>query len=277
MRVGYLQFCPLFGEKEKNLAKVGEMLQPCDGDLLVLPELFSTGYLFASRQELSTLAEPVPDGMTTKGLLEIAAGCSVHIVAGIAERAQEGFYNSAVIVSPDGTFRVYRKAHLFREEKSHFRQGDTPFEVHHVGRTKVGTIICFDWIYPEAIRVLALKGAHIICQPANLILPYCQDAMVTRAIENRVFIITANRTGEESRGGRRLEFTGRSQIVSPKGDVLIRAGQEEETVTAVEIDPEEASDKAATDMNDLFHDRRVDLYGDICRQQRFSVPKKGGA
>lgn len=266
MRIGYIQFCPLFGEKKKNLARMAELVRGTDADLLVLPELFNTGYLFTSREELSALAEPIPAGISSQTLLELSADSKVHLVAGIAERTGDTFYNSALLVSPDGSLRVYRKAHLFREEKSYFRPGDTPFQVHELGRTKVGTIICFDWIYPEAIRVLALKGAHIVCQPANLVLPYCQDAMVTRAIENRVFIVTANRTGEEARGGRKFKFTGRSQIVTPKGEVLLRADGDEEGVGMVAIDPADASDKAATDLNDLFKDRRVELYGEICRR-----------
>jgi len=195
-------------------------------------------------------------------------------VAGIPERGGDGLYNSAVLVSPDRSFKVYRKAHLFREEKSFFRAGDTPFEVHQIGGANVGTIICWDWIYPESIRVLSLKGAQIICQPANLVLPYCQDAMVTRAIENRVFIVTANRTGEEARGGKQLKFTGRSQIVSPKGEILTRAGEDGDEVQVVDIDPEAASDKYATDLNNLFEDRRVELYREICVRQRSFERKK---
>ena len=190
MRVGYIQFSPVFGEKGRNLERVSELVEGAEADLLVLPELFSTGYVFASKHELSRLSEPIPDGPTTRRLFEISAQKRVHLVAGIPERGGDGLYNSAVLVSPDRSFKVYRKAHLFREEKSYFRPGDTPFEVYSIGGARVGIIICFDWIFPEAVRVLSLKGAQIICQPSNLILPYCQDAMVTRAIENRVFVLS---------------------------------------------------------------------------------------
>ncbi len=264
MRVGYLQFCPVFGEKDLNLKKVGGLIEAAEVDLLVLPELFSTGYLFTSEDELASLSEHIPEGLTTQTLFEISERRGVHLVAGVAESERGQLYNSAVLVSPDGSYRVYRKAHLFREEKLYFRPGNTPFGVSRAGEARVGVMVCWDWIYPEASRILSLKGAQVICHPANLILPYCQNAMTTRAVENGVFIVTANRTGEERRGGRELRFTGGSQVVGPQGEVLLKADGMEDAVGVVEIDPQLASNKAITESNDLFGDRRVDLYGEIC-------------
>jgi len=128
------------------------------------------------------------------------------------------------------------------------------------GGAKVGLMICFDWIFPEACRSLALKGADIICHPSNLILPYCQTAMTTRAMENGLFTITANRIGSERRNGQELTFTGGSQIVDPRGRVLAQASRDQEEVVVVEIDPIQARDKNFTASNHLFRDRRVDLY-----------------
>jgi len=125
----------------------------------------------------------------------------------------------------------------------------------------VGVMICFDWIMPEVARTLALKGADIIAHPSNLVLPYCPAAMITRSVENRVFTVTCNRVGVEERvRGARLEFIGTSQVVSPRGEVLARAGRRGESVSVVEIDPVEARDKRVTPANDLFRDRRPRLY-----------------
>jgi len=121
-------------------------------------------------------------------------------------------------------------------------------------------MICFDWRFPEVARLLALRGAEVIAHPSNLVLPYCQDAMITRSIENRVFTVTANRTGSESVDGTTLRFTGRSQIVSPKGERLAAMDETEEGVRIVTIDPTAARDKRATPRNDLFADRRTDLW-----------------
>jgi predicted amidohydrolase len=84
--------------------------------------------------------------------------------------------------------------------------------------------------------------------------------MITRAIENRVFIATANRFGEERVGDVTVRFTGRSQIVSPRGERLVTMGSDEEGVRVATVEPEEARDKRVTARNDLFADRRVDLW-----------------
>ena len=121
-------------------------------------------------------------------------------------------------------------------------------------------MICFDWIFPEIARTLALKGADILCHSTNLVLPFCQDAMVTRCIENRVFALTANRVGTERRAGQELTFTGRSQVVTPRGEILTRADVVGEGVFIIEIDPLLARNKAITDVNDVLGDRRPELY-----------------
>jgi len=121
-------------------------------------------------------------------------------------------------------------------------------------------MICFDWIFPEAARTLALKGADIICHPSNLVLPYCQTAMVTRCLENHVFAITANRIGTEQRGVRTLTFTGGSQVTDTKGKILHRASTDREEVAVIEIDPQLAQDKHATANNHIFNDRRPEMY-----------------
>lgn len=127
-------------------------------------------------------------------------------------------------------------------------------------------MICFDWFFPEVARSLALAGAEIIAHPANLILPYCPDAMVTRCIENRVFAITANRIGSEQRGGkRRLTCIGRSEVVDPKGRILRRAPSDKDSLEIVEINPHEARNKKISPRNHLFRDRRTQFFGNLVR------------
>jgi predicted amidohydrolase len=124
-------------------------------------------------------------------------------------------------------------------------------------------MVCFDWIFPEACRTLAIRGAEVICHPSNLILPFCPEAMKTRCIENRLFAVTANRVGFEQRGGKeRLTFIGQSEIVSPTGEVLHRASSTREEAVSIEIDPRWAKSKRINPFNDLLRDRRRDLYAD---------------
>lgn len=263
MRVGYLQFDPVFGEVARNLDHVSARLEQVETDLIVLPELFATGYQFVSQEEVFQLAEPVPDGATTKRLADIAARRGMTIVAGLPERDGGRFFNSAVVVGPKGFIGCYRKTHLFFEETLWFTPGDSGFHVWDIGPAKVGVMICFDWYYPESARTLALQGADIIAHPSNLVLPNCPDSMVTRCLENRVFSVTANRIGSEARGGKdRLTFIGLSEVVSPRGRILHRAPRDIEDLTLVEIDPAEARLKALNDYNDLLRDRRPAFYAD---------------
>lgn len=274
MKVGFMQFSPLFGRKEENVERVIDLLRGAKADLLVLPELFSTGYLFLNEEELKRSAETIPDGPTVSKFLKWARKENTNLVFGIAEKADDKLFNSSVLVRSKGDYFVYRKLHLFDREKYLFSPGDKELEVFDIGEAKIGMMICFDWIFPEVARILALKGADIICHPSNLILPYCQDAMITRCVENRVFAITSNRTGTEKigdsaeggGGGVELTFTGNSQIVDPRGRILAKADAEEEKVCVIEIDPFWAKDKKITANNHIFEDRRTDFYlrGNSC-------------
>jgi predicted amidohydrolase len=183
------------------------------------------------------------------------------IVAGLPERSGSRYFNSAIIVGSTGFIGCYRKTHLFFEETVFFTSGDTGFQVWDIGAAKLGVMVCFDWFYPEAARTLALKGAEVIAHPSNLVLPHCPEAMVTRCLENRVFSVTANRTGSEARGGKPpLTFIGQSEIVTPRGQVLHRAGREQDELTVVEIEPAEARSKRLNEYNDLLKDRRSSYY-----------------
>ncbi|HPC74677.1 MAG TPA: nitrilase-related carbon-nitrogen hydrolase [Syntrophales bacterium] len=261
MKIGYLQFDPAFGQVDRNLDKVVALIENAGADLLVLPELFNTGYLFTSLKEARDLAEEVPGGRTTEALVRAAKKNGIHIVGGLAERSGDKIYNSAVLVSPDGFVAVYRKIHLFFEEKLWFSPGDRKPAVYDIGACRVGVMICFDWFFPEMTRILALQGADVICHSANLVLPYCQDVMITRCLENRVFAVTCNRTGSEQRGGKTLAYTGRSQIVDPRGNVLFRAGRETEEIRVADVDVKAARDKQLNEHNNLFADRRPRFYG----------------
>lgn len=261
MKVGFYQFSPVFGEIKRNLDSVSNRLSQVQCDLLVLPELFASGYQFLSKEEVAELAEPVPEGSTTQRLIDLARDRRMTVVGGLPERDGDRYFNSAVIVDPSGFLGCYRKTHLFYEETLFFSPGDTGFLTWDLGSAKVGIMVCFDWFYPESARTLALKGADVICHPSNLVLPHCPEAMVTRCLENRVFSITANRIGSEERGGKkRLAYIGQSQIVSPRGSMLSRASPDEEDLRVLEINPHEARDKSLNPYNDLFRDRRTHLY-----------------
>jgi predicted amidohydrolase len=264
MKAGFYQFYPIFGKKDENLNKILSQVKNADLELLVLPEFFATGYQFISTDEITELSEPVPNGYTTEFLSDLSHKKGFYIVAGLAEREGDKFYNSAILTGPDGFIGVYRKTHLFFEEKLYFTPGDTGFNVWDTRLGRIGIMICFDWFFPESMRTLALLGAEVIAHPSNLVLPYCPHAMPVRCLENMVYAITANRVGVENRKeDQTLKFTGQSQVVSPKGEILIRASEDEEVLLGSEIVPEISRDKALNPFNDIFKDRRPGSYGPL--------------
>ncbi|HEY3296300.1 MAG TPA: nitrilase-related carbon-nitrogen hydrolase [bacterium] len=260
MRIGIVQTSPVFGNKAANRKEIEELTAEVRADLWVMPELALTGYEYLDREEARTLSEEVPGGETCQWLIQFCAERNCHAVIGLAERSHMHVFNAAVLTGPEGVVGQYRKLHLFDHEKKVFDPGNIPFTVFPVGSARVGLMICFDWRFPEAARTLALRGAQIIAHPSNLVMPYCQHAMVTRSLENAVFCVTANRVGTERRAGRCLTFTGHSQIVSSKGTVLADAPGNEHGVAVVEIDPSAADNKRVTMWNDLVGDRRADFY-----------------
>lgn len=268
MKVGYLQFKPELGKAKRNLEKVESFISKETFDLLVLPELANSGYLFNEKEELKNVSENPETGKYCKMLKLLSKDKNAYIISGFCESAKEDndevFYNSSILVFPDGDYRIYRKTHLFFNEKKLFKPGNTGFWVYDIfnrkfGTVKIGMMVCFDWIFPESARTLALRGADIICHPSNLVMPYCQNAMFTRAIENRVYTITANRIGTDINGKEKLGFTGESVIVSPDGECLSRAPIEKEEIFFTEINPELARNKCINENNNLFEDRR-DLF-----------------
>lgn len=259
MIIGYVQSSPIFGEKKANFSRIESLTGNLKADLIVLPELFATGYTFISKEEAEELSEP-KGGETGKFLQKIAKNLGAVVIGGFIEKEEGKIYNSALIVDEAGVIDTYRKIHLFNKEKKWFSPGNKPFKVHKVNGMKIGCMICFDWIFPESVRSLALLEAEIIAHPANLVLPYCQKAMVTRCVSNRVFAVTCNRIGNEKRGEDNFNFTGASQITAPNGLILSSASANEESVDVVEINIEKARNKNLNEFNNLISDRRKDLY-----------------
>ncbi|MFO7735485.1 MAG: nitrilase-related carbon-nitrogen hydrolase [bacterium] len=260
MKTVLVQNNPIFGEKEKNTEALFSMMKEKEGDIYILPELAFTGYQFRDKDELISLSDETNSPFTNV-FAEKSKELNAAIVFGFAENdGSDRVYNSSMMVTPEGDRYIYRKTHLFYKEKELFMPGNTGFNVFDFRGAKIGLAVCFDWIFPESFRTLALKGAHIIAHSSNLVMPYCQKADYARAVENRVFVCTANRIGIENRTGEQLTFTGGSVCVSPQGDYLAEMPLEEESVEMVDIDIEKACEKDINPFNNVFSDRRPGIY-----------------
>lgn len=273
-RVAFVQGRPEFGKTEANLEHGLAMAATVDAQLVVLPELWSTGYVFSSRQEVARLAEDASRGPTAQALTWAAKRERRHYVAGFAELSRGRFFNSAMLVGPKGIKAVYRKLHLFEREQDWFSPGDIPLAVERVGPARVGMMVCYDWRFPETARVLTLLGADVIAHPSNLVFGNAQEAMRVRSIENRVATVTANRTGTERRPGGTVPFTGRSQIVDPTGEVLVRATRVAVTARAADVDLSVARDKRLTKRTYLLRPRRPEMYAELLARTGIAHPPR---
>jgi len=274
-RVAALQTRPVFGDVEANVARALASASTVDAALYVFPELMTSGYAFASRAEARALAE-TPGGREAyapglHALSKWARARRAFVIAGFPEKGGARVYNSSALIGPDGRVRdVYRKLHLFDDEKLWFAPGDRAPRLSRVGAARVGMLICFDWRFPEIWRVLALQGADVIAHPSNLVVPRAaQMATPVRALENKVYVVTANRVGADVRPDRRIAFTGRSQIVGPEGLVLARAGSAGTRALVADLDLAQArAKKFGRTRNDIFKDRRPEFYGRVVDKKR---------
>jgi predicted amidohydrolase len=275
MKVAVAQFYVQIAETESNLRAVSRLAAAAAAqgvDLLVLPEMCASGYAFRDREELARFAEPAdPDeSRTLGGWLELCGRHGMHIVGGFPESSPEGFYNSAAVLSPDGLAGVYRKVHLFYNEKSLFLPGDRGFPVFELSFGRIGVQICYDTFFPESSRSLALGGAQLICIPGNFVRNfrrrvyddrgYTQACVAAMGIasQNQTFIALADRIGEE----REVGFIGASIIIGWDGWPLAgpASGDREELLVA-ELDLAEATLKQQRNpKNHAIRDRRPEAY-----------------
>jgi predicted amidohydrolase len=259
-RVGFYQFRPLFGRTETNFNRITGRLEKASADLIVLPELPFTGYLFRDRRELLELSEEPATSPIVQGLAGLCRERGFYLVTGFAERAGDKCFNSALLIGPRGIIRTYRKIHLFNLEKRWFDPGDLPFAVSRIRGVRVGMMICFDYIFPEAARTLALEGADLLAHPSNLVLAHSQRVMPARCLENGLFSVTANRFGEDRRPHGSIRFSGRSQVAGPGGEAIHTAPARREQFFCCDIDPRAARKKMITPGNHLLKDRRPEFY-----------------
>lgn len=260
VRLSLVQFAPKVGDKDGNLSKIRELALKATGDVIVFPELATTGYAYPNKKSIMPYSDDFgEENETALTFTKLSSEKNCMIVAGFAEKSGERVFNSAGIFTPDGEIGVYRKLHLFSREKSIFAQGDAPPPVIFFKGTYFCVLICFDWFFTELFRLRTLDGVQVFIHCANLVLPWCQTAMRERAVTNRVFVATANRTGREREGADDYEFTGKSQIVDVSGQVISSLDQEEGLLEA-DIEPSQAMDKNITATNNIFNDRRTEIY-----------------
>jgi predicted amidohydrolase len=269
VRVACCQLRPQFGDVATNRTAAREAIREAaaaGARLIVLPELCTTGYVFASAEEARSVAQPAEGGALDDWLDEAGRADAV-VVGGFAELDEQGaLYSSAAVVAGAGVLAIYRKTHLWGIERAIFQAGADPPPVVDTPVGRAGVAVCYDLFFPELTRRLALDGAEIVVVPTNS--PRTArdgdaDAHIGVSIAraaahvNRMFVAVCDRAGDE----RGQQWVGRSAIVDHDGDVLAAPPGDRRCILLADCRLGAARDKRWPGTgNDALGDRRPDIY-----------------
>ena len=261
LRVSAVALDVRIGDLETNLSRIGQVLAGIEADgphLIVFPELATSGYVFDDAAEARSVALAVDDARLTALSEHVPAGAVV--VFGFCELGEVALYNSALVIGADGVIGCYRKAHLWDAECDVFDSGPEAGTVFDTPIGRVGVAICYDSEFPELPRRLALMGADVLALPVNWPRvarpagehpPETIQAMAS-ARSSRLATVIADRDGTE----RGVEWTGGTAVISSDGWITATPGDGMVASTVLEM----SGDKRLGAYNDLFADRRPDLY-----------------
>lgn len=267
MRVTLIQMCSRTAARDENVERAAASVDEAarqGAELIVLPEFFNTEYFPQYRDyRYMDYAEP-EDGYTQSRMRAKAREHRIHLLSTIFEMARPGlYYDTAMLFGPEGQIvGKYRKVHpaaLLSLEKIYFRGGST-FPVFRIGEWTVGISICYDNLFPESCRCLALQGAEMILAPyATPVADPWENFLTTRALENGVFLAACNHVGQEGE----WRMSGKSMIIDPLGAIRVQASGSEEQLISWDCSRDEVVQ--ARRRFPLFRDRRPDAYGAIAR------------
>lgn len=269
--VAAVQMAPEIAEPTKNtsaMLKYANDAADKGAQLIVFPELATSGYVFKDMEELRQLSQNPYDNGSFTELRALAEERGLHLAFGYPESSNGKFYNSAALIGPDGVIGNYRKLHLWDEENRFFEPGDLGHPVYETPIGKIGMMICYDCWFPETIRSLVLQGAEIVCVPTNWVptTRVTEDApdmapilCQASAHSNGVYIVAADRVGCE----RGVEFIGQSVITGPAGVHLAGPASYSDNETLIaEVRPSTlAEERQWNSWNEPIKNRRPEAYG----------------
>lgn len=249
----------------RTRAAIAEAITDGGAQIVVVPELSNSGYVFRSQEEARAAAVPADSPLLAGWAAEAARGDAV-VIGGFCELGADGqLHNSLALADPDGVKAVYRKLHLWNEEKRWFVPGEQPAPVLNTRYGRIGLGICHDIDFPELPRGLALEGADLLAFPVNWPAgdpvpdgrPILHSLAATTAYLSKVFVAVCDRCGTE----RGAEFEGGSVIAGLDGSLLAGPVKDRGTATLyADCRLSEAKDKRLSEYNDIFADRRADRY-----------------
>ena len=284
VKVAVVQSNPKLGNFEHNLMETVRFTEEAvshGARLIVFPECSLTGYCYENEEEIKKFAVRVTDDWVLR-ISSVLEKNDATVIVGLLEETvteqygefEKHYFNSFLVIGSKGVIGKYQKAHLPQLGVDCFVEpGQDPFQIIKTPIGNIGPLICYDVRFPEQSRILALQGADILVHITNI--PVTGSAQVdyllpARANENRVFVLSSDRVGEE----RGFRFLGRSSIFGVNGETLAQANDTDEMIIYAELDLALAREKKVyypaqegkpvEHVNDLFGHRPPDLYGPLC-------------
>lgn len=274
---------------KNNMAKLAKNIEECansGAELIVLQELHNSLYFCQTEDtNMFDLAETIP-GESTEFYSQLAKKHNIVLVTSLFEKRAAGLYhNTSVVFDKDGSCAgKYRKMHIPDDpayyEKFYFTPGDLGFEPIHTSLGKLGVLVCWDQWYPEAARLMALRGAEILIYPTaigwestdsedekNRQLNAWIISQRGHAVANGLPVISVNRVGhEKDHSGQTngISFWGNSFVAGPQGEIIAQAGNSKEENMIVEIDMQRSENVRR--WWPFLRDRRIDMYHNIVRR-----------
>ena len=269
IRLSLIQMGSKENDRDANVDKACQLIEKAmefKPSIILLPELFNTEYFCCNRDAKYFEYAEKDDGYTISKISESAQKNKVHIIATIYEYAGSGhYYDTAMIIDPNGDIvGKHRKLHpgATRSLEKVYFKGGSRTSVFDILGWKVGFAICYDNLFPESLRCVAVKGAELILAPfATAPVTFWNELLVTRAVENAVYYAACNKVGREISGDW-VNF-GKSAIISPTGEILSQAGEEEDEIISATLNKSVV--KGFRTIFSIYRDRRPEVYGSICR------------
>jgi predicted amidohydrolase len=269
IRLSLIQMGSKENDRDANVEKACQLIEKAmesKPNIILLPEFFNIEYFCCNRDMKYLKYAEKDDGYTISKISDSAKKFKVYIIATILEYAGSGLYfDTAMIIDPNGEvvgkFRKIQAGGVRSVERLYFKPASqTP--VFDILGWKVGFAICYDNFFPEITRCAAVKGAELILAPyAAASVPFWNALFTIRAVENGVYYAGCNKVGREMPG--EWVNMGKSAIVSPSGEILVQAGEEEDEIISTILN------KAVVDeyrtIWPIYRDRRPEVYGDLCR------------
>lgn len=266
MRIVCQQLAPTVGDDAANMTAIDRAIDEAlslGADLIVLPELCTSGYVFESEAEVTAAALSLDSSVFTDWQKRLS-GSGAVLVAGFPLKDAQEIFNAAVMLDESGMLAVYRKVHLWNDEKSWFTAGSEAPPVVDTRHGLLGILVCYDLEFPEMVRGLLLKGAEVIAVPTNWPLAdtptherpaELHDAM-TSARHSHLIIAACDRCGSE----RGVAFTGGSAIIGADGWIKAERPERDAGVLTADVDVSTARNKTISARNHVLNDRRPEVY-----------------